>query len=108
MSNRIRELREAHNMTQIRLSIELEVAQETISAYESGRHYPSYTKLVQMSDLFGVSIDYLMGRCDSRAEVFPSPVGLTAEEQLLLHRYRSFSPIQRAKAEAYFQGLSDQ
>lgn len=106
MSNRIREIREAHNMTQIRLSIELEVAQETISAYESGRHYPSYAKLVKMSDLFRVSIDYLMGRSDAPSGPLPSQ--LSDGEEVLLRLYRSFSPIQKAKAEAYLQGLSDQ
>ena len=39
MANRIKQLREEYNMTQVRLSIELEVSQETISAYESGKHY---------------------------------------------------------------------
>lgn len=31
--NRIKQLRQLHHMTQIRLSVELEVSQETISAY---------------------------------------------------------------------------
>ena len=39
--NRIRELREEKHITQVRLSTELGVAQETISAYEQGRHLPS-------------------------------------------------------------------
>ena len=37
--NRIRELREEKKITQIRLSIELEVSQETISAYEMEKYY---------------------------------------------------------------------
>ena len=41
MSNRIRELREARSMSQVRLSIELEVSQETVSAYESEKHFPA-------------------------------------------------------------------
>lgn len=32
-------------MTQVRLSVELGVAQETVSAYESGKHYPSVATL---------------------------------------------------------------
>ena len=39
--NRIKKLRKEKNITQIRLSIELEVSQETISAYEKGKYYPS-------------------------------------------------------------------
>ena len=96
-------------MTQIRLSIELEVTQETVSAYESGRHYPSYAKLVKMSDLFGVSIDYLMGRdTDTKDALVTSSLLLTPEEQRLILRYRTLTPLQRARAEAYLQGLADQ
>ena len=42
MSNRIKQLREELRMTQVRLSIELEVSQETVSAYENQKHYPSF------------------------------------------------------------------
>lgn len=44
--NRIRELREEKHITQVRLSTELGVAQETISAYEQGRHLPDRKSVV--------------------------------------------------------------
>ena len=103
MSNRIRELREGRKMSQIRLSIELEVSQETISAYESGKHFPSYAALVKLSDLFGVSIDYLMGRSDTGTSVDP---GLTTDERVLLADYRALDAMGRTKAAAYLQGLA--
>ena len=34
MENRIRQLREERHMTQVRLSVELGVSQETVSSYE--------------------------------------------------------------------------
>lgn len=101
MENRIRILREARRMSQVRLSAELEVSQETVSAYESGKHYPSYKNLVRMSELFGVGIDYLMGRCDEEQS-------LSNAERSLLDAYRSLDAIGQAKAEAYIQGLSEQ
>ena len=55
MANRIKQLREEYNMTQVRLSIELEVSQETISAYESGKHYPSVAALLRLSEIFHAS-----------------------------------------------------
>lgn len=103
MSNRIRQLREGRKMSQIRLSIELEVSQETVSAYESGKHYPSYVMLVKLSDLFGVSIDYLMGRSDTGLS---ASSGLTSDERSLLECYRGLDSLGRAKAAAYVQGLS--
>lgn len=59
--NRIRELREEKKITQIRLSIELEVSQETISAYEMEKYYPSVKSLIKLQNIFGVSIDYILG-----------------------------------------------
>lgn len=66
MNNRIRKLREEAHMTQVRLSIELEVSQETVSAYEKEKHYPSFAQLVKLSHLFNASIDYIMGLSDVR------------------------------------------
>lgn len=104
MENRIRRLRQAHRMSQVRLSIELEVSQETVSAYENGKHYPSYPLLVKMSDLFGVSIDYLMGREDDCEMQIRE---LNAEEAIMLRRYRSLDELRKAKVEAYIHGLSE-
>ena len=62
MENHIRQLREELHMTQVRLSIELGVSQETVSAYENQKHYPSFLQLQKMSSIFHASIDYIMGR----------------------------------------------
>ena len=51
MKNRIRELRAEKNITQLRLSLELEVSQETVSAYENGKHLPSLKSLIKMVQL---------------------------------------------------------
>lgn len=59
--NRIRELRQRKNLSQLQLSIELEVTQETISAYEHNKHLPSVAALMKLAQLFGVSMDYIMG-----------------------------------------------
>ena len=50
--NRIKELRAESHMTQVRLAIELEVSQETVSAYEKEKHFPSFSQLVRLSKLF--------------------------------------------------------
>ena len=66
MENRIRELRSELHMTQARFGEELGVTQETVSCYESGRIYPSFTQLCRMAKLFGTSVDYIMGLSDAR------------------------------------------
>lgn len=105
MPNRIRELREERNMTQVRLSIELEVTQETISAYEIGKHQPSIKSLLKMSDLFHVSIDYILGRSNVRNPVSNSSA-LPANQQLY-SIFQSLDQSQQALSIAYMQGLID-
>ena len=61
----LKECRKQKNITQIRLSIEAEVSQETISAYESGKAMPSVETLLKIAKFLNVSIDYLLGRTDN-------------------------------------------
>lgn len=104
--NRIKELRSERNMTQVRLSTELGVAQETISAYESGKHYPSVQSLLKMSELFGASCDYILGVSNIRK---PVKEGLLPNDEAgLLYQYRKLGSIQKAKAAAYLEGLAEQ
>ena len=52
--------RKEKGITQIRLSIEAGVSQETISAYESGKALPSADTLIKLSNYLNVSIDFLL------------------------------------------------
>ncbi len=59
------ELRESKRMTQCQLAKIIHVTPGTISNYEKGVHYPDVEKLTDLADLFDVSVDYLLGRCES-------------------------------------------
>jgi len=63
--NNLKKYRNEKGITQIRLSIESGVSQETISAYESGKAMPSAETLIKMSNFLGVSIDYLLDKTDN-------------------------------------------
>lgn len=103
--NRIKQLRHEYGMSQIRLGIELGVTQETVSAYESERHYPSFAALQKMSVLMHASIDYIMGLSDIR---WPTTISEISESELaFLYLYRSLSARQREKVYAYIKGLQD-
>ncbi len=62
---RIRELRKKKNLTQLRMSMDLNMSQNTISRYETGASSPGLDELVMIADYFGVSLDYLFGRTDN-------------------------------------------
>ncbi len=53
-------LRTQKNLSQDELGKELKVARQTISKWESGETTPSMKRLVQMSDLFEVTLDELI------------------------------------------------
>ncbi len=62
---RLKELRKSRGITQIRLSIDLNMTQNTISRYENEVHQADYKTLALFADYFDVSIDYLLGRTDN-------------------------------------------
>lgn len=53
-------------MTKEALSAELGISQPTYNAYVRGDSAIPSTILVKLSELFGVSTDYLLGRTDTR------------------------------------------
>ena len=61
---RIRELRKARRITQLKMALDLDMSQNTISRYESGAREPGIAELIRIADYFRVSIDYLVGRTD--------------------------------------------
>ena len=101
MGNRIKQLREEHHMTQIRLSVVLEVSQETISADESGKHYPSIASLLKLSQIFNVSCDYILGLTEYRYPLQP----YSPKEQLLISKWNLLNEYQQNLLSAYLDGL---
>lgn len=70
----IKELRIQRGLTQVELAGMLGVSKSVISSYENGVHLPPYDILVRISNLFGVSCDYLIGIAKTQ---FISTEGLT-------------------------------
>ena len=62
---RLKELREKKRLSQVFLGMELNMAQNTISQYETGEREAGYKELIAIADYFGVSIDYLLERTDN-------------------------------------------
>lgn len=58
--NRLKELRERNHMNQQELAVKLQVAQSTISSWETGRTEMENRALIKTANLFGVSVDYLL------------------------------------------------
>ncbi len=62
---RLKELRKSKHLSQVRLAMELNMNQNSISRYESWEREAGYETLIAMADYFQVSLDYLLGRTDN-------------------------------------------
>jgi transcriptional regulator with XRE-family HTH domain len=62
LGERIKELRKEHKMSRKELSEKLGVSLSAIGMYEQGNREPDGSKLKRLCEIFGVSLDYLMGR----------------------------------------------
>ena len=62
---RLKALRKERGISQIKLSMDLNLSQNTISRYETGVREADYKTLILLADYFDVSIDYLLERTDN-------------------------------------------
>lgn len=62
---RLKELRKEKGISQLRLAIDLNTNQNTISRYETGEREPGIKELISIADYFNVSIDYLLERTNN-------------------------------------------
>ncbi|WP_018640195.1 helix-turn-helix domain-containing protein [Parafrankia elaeagni] len=63
-SKRLREARKAKGYTQEQLAEKVKTKKSTISNYETNYSTPSNEMLLDLSEVLGVSSDYLLGRSD--------------------------------------------
>ncbi len=63
--NRLKQLREAAGMSQIELGNRLGVTQQSVFAWEHGKTSPQIQTAITLSQIYGVSLDYLMGLSDN-------------------------------------------
>jgi len=83
---RLKQLREAKNLTQLRLAMELNVSQETISGYEIGKAVPPAEMLVKLADTLDTSVDYILGRTDIKSTLRASELSEQEAEILIILR----------------------
>ena len=62
MELRLKELRRKRKISQLKLAMDLNMNQNTISRYETLEREADYETLIRLADYFDVSIDYLLGR----------------------------------------------
>lgn len=65
---RLKRIRTDNGMSQVELAKLINSTNQAISQYESGKRRPDYETLSSISDIFNVSVDYLLGKDDVQAQ----------------------------------------
>lgn len=60
ISDKIKELRNRSNMSQVKLSKALNVSRSTVNAWEMGISMPTIKYVIEMSKIFNTTADYIL------------------------------------------------
>ena len=100
----LKTLRTEKGLTQQKIADHLQISRSVLSNYETGIVDPTLSVLKKLSDYFGVSIDYLIGREDDFGNITiasPSASTLSEKENSLISLYRKLKP----HTQAYVYGI---
>ena len=82
VAEKVKALREQAGLTQAELARQLGITRSSVNAWEMGISVPSTQYIVELSSIFKVSTDYLLG-VDNSASV--SVTGLSEKDVQLIH-----------------------
>ena len=82
VAERISELREQQNMTQAELAKRLGITRSSVNAWELGLNVPSTQYIIELSEIFKVSTDYLL--CVAKTQTLDL-TGLDEEDIAVLY-----------------------
>lgn len=67
--NRLNECCEKAEYTQNEVSFDLKISVQAVSYWETSKRMPTYDELLQLADLYSVSLDVLLGKKDIPNEI---------------------------------------
>ena len=82
---RLRELRIKSGLTQNEIATKLGVSGQTILNWENGIYEPKISQLIELADLFNVTVDYLIERenVPSQADIVCKELEKISKEDLI-------------------------
>jgi transcriptional regulator with XRE-family HTH domain len=95
--NKYKELRKKMGLTQCELAKKLNLNQTTVGKWELDKALPDYASLINLSKLYGVSVDYLVGASANELVVQQNDLGVITDKQSQL-----FKMIQKLDNDRFF------
>lgn len=103
-SARLKILRQSNNLTQTDLAKKLDVTTASVSKYELGSVVPDMEKLIRYCELFGVSMDYLVGLSDNETDTV-KPIEYNSDEVELLELFKQLPDKYKYELKGYMKGI---
>ncbi len=103
----LRIIREKQGKSQVNVAVNIGVAQEMISSYESGKSLPSAKTLIKLANYLNTSTDYLLGLTND-----PTPIklysrsNLSNEEIKFLTKFAQLAVEDQIKLIGYMDALA--
>lgn len=104
---RLKELRLMLGYSQAELSNLLNIKQPSYNRWEKGTGEPDIYKLIQLSKIFNVSIDYLTGNENESGIIINTSIELPSDENNLLANYRKLPSDLKESAQEYLKSLNN-
>lgn len=106
--NSLQTIRKKLGLKQTKVAMDLNITQETISSYETGRVFPSSDMLIKLANYYNTSIDYLLCRTKYDMPIDEvKPNNISDTDFILLNKINKLSTTNKAKVEGYIDGLND-
>ena len=67
---RLRDMREDHDLSQADIAKVLQTTQEQVSKYETGKQMMGVDKYIKLAKFYNVSLDYLTGMIDTPKKLY--------------------------------------
>ncbi|MCM1224720.1 MAG: helix-turn-helix transcriptional regulator [Lachnospiraceae bacterium] len=80
-------------MKQDEVAKKIGITKQALSSYESGRHIPALEILIKLADLYGCSVDWLIGRGDIGGQRLADDIQKMAfdkQKQIMISELRRF------------------
>lgn len=104
---KIREAREALNMSQRDLAKAIGISPNTLCGYETGLHDPKSDQLVRIAKTLHTTVDFLLGITDSNSAHTNSSMMLTDDELHLINTFRCLTDAAKGRLLGYADGIAE-
>lgn len=102
---RLKQLRTDKKISQVKLALELNTTQASISKYEKGQVYPDINMLIEIAKYFHVSVDYLLELTPFKN--FSTDTQFSNMDLKCLSLFNSLPNNKKSLAIAYLTGLKE-